>query len=73
MLEKYNAEEFFDKIDFVFIDSDYTQFIPWKDSNIYVLILIKNCIQTKKCLFGTNIVFNTLIYLTITGIIDNFQ
>ena len=65
--EEERSEEFFDKLDFVFIDGDQLSFCPWLVEYDQVRLLIKNCIKTNKCLFGSHIVFQTLIYLKSLG------
>jgi hypothetical protein len=58
------ARKMFDRLDFVFIDSDSkSSFAPWQEDMDTLMILIKNCLRTNKCVFGSNVVFNSLIFL----------
>ena len=62
-----SAETLFDKIDFVFVDSDYTNYMPWHLDNEPFVTLMKNCMRSRKCVFGSHAVFNTVIYLQTLG------
>eukprot|EP00347_Sterkiella_histriomuscorum_P017057 403350827 len=61
------SEEYFDKLDFIIIDSDYTSFCPWHTDYDQVRLLIKNCLKANKCLLGSHVVFNTIVYLKSMG------
>jgi hypothetical protein len=67
MMQSRDAEYDFDKIDFVFIDTDITNVMPWHSDWEKIAIFLKNCIKANKCVFGSTVVFNTLIYLSSLG------
>ncbi|CDW74881.1 UNKNOWN [Stylonychia lemnae] len=69
---KSKSEEYFDKIDFIFIDGDSLNYMPWHSDNEQIRLLVKNCIKSNKCVFGSHVLFSTLIYLKSLGA-NNFK
>lgn len=62
----------FDNIDLAFIEGN-ANLRPWGRQSKKILIFLKMCLQTQKCLFASNGIMHFLIYLLATDLNSKVQ